>query len=548
MSPPKKLMRHMNILRTIVFAAVCALICFLGGMTSAYGQVNVTTYHNDNGRTGQNTQETVLTPRNVNPTHFKKMFTGNVNLDSWAPAQPLYVANVTIGGTVHNVVYVATLNNSIYAFDADNGTELWMQNYGPPTSFVPLCHDSAYQTSPSLGAGIIGTPVIDPVAGTIYFVAKTGTGATGSPYALILHAVDYTSGAERSGSPVPVNPAFGPKFNPRLQENRPGLLLSNGFVYVGLGSTGCTGFMSWPAINNHGYVLGFNTSNLGATPLTFVTTPSLNNGGIWQAGGGLVADSSGHIYFETSDAVFDQNTGGFDFGDSIVELDANLNFVDSFTPYDANSLLNPDDLDLGSVGPVLLPDQAVGPPHLLVGSGKAEEIYVLNRDNMGGFCSTCTTTNTNIVQDIQRPSYLSGCLQPPTGLLTCRYGALSYWNNTLYVPGTNAPLMSYSLTNGTLATTALRSVQGYGNVTSPSISANGALNGIVWILTVGPPPANNGVLRAFDAITLKILYSSSSAPYGRDTLGQVAHFITPTVANGKVYVATHNQLVVYGHF
>ncbi len=537
-----------TVLRFMSVVAASMTFCLLVVVSSAQAQVNVTTYHNDNGRTGQNTLETKLTPRNVNQTHFMKLFTGSVNLDSWAPAQPLYVANVNVGGTVHNVVYVATLNNSIYAFDADNGTELWMQNYGPATSFVPLCHDSAYNTSPSLGAGIIGTPVIDAAAGTMYFVAKTGTGAVGSPYSLVLHAVDITSGAERTGSPVVMTPNGGPTFLPRFQENRPALLLSNGFVYVGLGSTGCTGLKNFPAINNHGYVLGYNTANLTAPPLTFVTTPSVNHGGIWQAGGGLVADSNGHIYFETSDAVFDQNSGGLDFGDSIIELDAALNFVDFFTPYNANSWLNPQDLDLASTGPVLLPDQTVGPPHLIVGTGKTEELFVLNRDNMGGFCSGCTTTNTNIVQEVARPSYLTGCEQPPTGVLTCRYGALSYWNNSIYVPGTNAPLLAYPVANGVVATTPIRSTQGYGNVTSPSISSNGTTNGIVWILTVGPPPANAGVLRAFDAITLKMLYASSQAANGRDTLGQVAHFITPTVANGKVYVATKTQLVVYGNF
>jgi len=234
-----------------VVAAIMTLWLLLAG-NSADAQVNVTTYHNDNGRTGQNTQETKLTPRNVVPLHFKKLFTSSVNLDSWSPTQPLYMANVNIGGTTHNVVYVATLNNSVYAFDADNGTELWMQNYGPATSFVPLCHDSAYNTSPSLGAGIIGTPVIDAAAGTMYFVAKTGTGAAGSPYALVLHAIDITSGSERSGSPVVMTPVGGPTFYPRYQENRPALLLNNGFVYVGLGSTGCTGLKGFPAINNHG--------------------------------------------------------------------------------------------------------------------------------------------------------------------------------------------------------------------------------------------------------------------------------------------------------
>src|ERR1700730_14021710 len=174
----------MIILRCARFIACSLFLCGLG--IAGFGQISVTTYHNDNGRTGQNTQETILTPRNVTPSHFKKLLTGSVTLDSWAPAQPLYVANVEMSGTVHNVVYVATLNNSIYAFDADNGTELWMKNYGPATSFVPLCHDSSFQSSPSQGAGIIGTPVIDTAAGVIYFVAKTGNGTISNPHALVL--------------------------------------------------------------------------------------------------------------------------------------------------------------------------------------------------------------------------------------------------------------------------------------------------------------------------------------------------------------------------
>jgi len=535
-----------TILRSTQLIATCTLICLLSAAHSAYGQVNVTTYHNDNGRTGQNTQETALTTKNVNYKTFGKLFSSSVTLDSWAAAQPLYVANVQIGLATYNVVYVATLNNSIYAFNADTGAELWMKNYGPPTSFGPLCHDSSFNTSPSKGAGIIGTPVIDPLAGTIYFVAKTGAGTKTSPYALYLHAVDYTSGAERTGSPAVINPTSGPTFYARYQENRPALLLNGGNVYVALGSTGCTGLNNFPAINNHGYVVGFNTSNLSAAPSVFVTTPTEDNGGIWQAGGGLVADSSGHVYFETADADFDQNIGGLDYGDSIIELDANLNFVDFFTPYNANTLMYPGDLEPASVGPVLVPDQTVGPAHLLIASGKTEEMYVLNRDNMGQYCSTCTTTNTNIVQDVQPPSYLSGCVQPPLGLLTCRYGALTYWNGTVYVPGTNAPLMAYPLTNGVLATTPIRTTIGYGNVDSPSISSNGTTNGIVWTITVGPPPANVGALRAYNAVTLAPLYYSTTAPGGRDTLGSVAHFVTPTIANGKVFIATHNQLVVYG--
>src|SRR5579863_368086 len=528
--------------------AVCAATFALATTAFAQAQVNVTTYHNDNGRTGQNTQETALTLKNVNSRTFGKVFSSSVTFDSWAAAQPLYVSNVMIGGASHNVVYVATLNNTIYAFDADSGAELWSKNYGAPTSFVPLCHDSAFNTSPAKGAGIIGTPVIDTAAGTIYFVTKTGAGTKASPWALNLHAADYTTGADKAGSPVVINAASGPTFYPRFQENRPALLLNNSTVYVALGSTGCTGLNNFPAINNHGYVFGFNTSDLAAPPTMFVSTPAVDNGGIWQSGGGPVADENGHVYVETADADFDQNIGGLDYGDSIIELDQNLNFVDFFTPYNANTLLYPDDLEPASVGPVLLPPQTVGPANLLVASGKTEEMWVLNTADMGGYCSACTSTtgNTNIVQDVEPPSYLSGCLQPPTGLLTCRYGALTYWNNTIFVPGTNAPLIAYSLTGGKLATTPLRTTIGYGNVSSPSISSNGTSNGIVWTITVGPPPANVGALRAYNAVTLAPLYYSTSAPSGRDTLGSVAHFVTPTVANGKVYIATHTNLVVYG--
>ena len=525
-------------------AALIALSCSLGLLTLAYGQVSVTTYHNDNGRTGQNVKETTLTPGNVRVATFGKVFTGSVSLDSWAAAQPLYVANVTISGTAHNVVYIATLNNTVYAFDANNGLLLWMQNYGTPTPYTTLCNDSAFQNSPSKGAGIVGTPVIDPVAGTMYFVAKTG--ATSSSFALSLHAVDITTGNERNGSPVAVIPPSGPTFYPRYQMNRPGLLLNNGMVYFALGSTGCTGLGYFPAINNHGWVLGYNTGNLTQTPLTFVTTPNTDNGGIWQSGGGLVADSSGNIYFETADAVFDQYTGGLDFGDSILKLDSNLNLVDFFTPYNQQTL-NADDTELGSVGPVLLPDQSVGPTHLLVGSAKTEEVFVVNRDDLGGFCSACTTTNSNIVQDIPRPSYLTGCLPPASGgATTCRYGPLSYWNNTVYVPGENAPMLAYPMSSGTLATTPLAATNFHGGIGSPSISANGSSNGILWAVAWGPSPGNLGVLHAFNAVTMAGLYSSAAAPNGRDTLGAVAHFVTPTVANGKVYVATRTQLVVYG--
>ena len=534
-------------------ALVIALILWSGSQATA--QVSITTYHNDNARTGQNLNETVLTPANVNVNQFAKLYSGSVNLDSWAPAQPLYVANVLIAGATHNVVYVATLNNSVYAFDADNGQELWTANYGPPTPFDDLCTDSSYQASTKQGAGIVSTPVIDPVGGILYFVNKTGDGSS-TPFALYLHAVNFTTGIDEPGSPVLILPPSGPTFMPQYQMNRPGLLLSHGSVYVALGSTGCKGLKSFPKINNHGWILAYNTLSLTQPPSVFVTSPATNNGGIWQGGGGLPADSSGNIYVETADGIFDQNTGGLDYGLSVLKLDPNLNLLDSFTPYDEAAHLNANDLDLSSVGPLVLPDQSTGPTHLLVASGKAEEIYILNRDFMGGFCSTCTTAtnNTNIVQDVLRPTFLSGCLGNPPEY-TCRYGTPSFWSNNsidyIYFAEVPGPLLSYSMTNGILTSLpASQSSVSYSGAGTPSISANGTTNSLLWAVTWTnslPPGTDKGVLHAFDPANLETqYYASNVAAGGRDALGLVPDFITPTIANGKVYVATESQLLVYG--
>jgi Big-like domain-containing protein/PQQ enzyme-like repeat protein len=540
--------------RQIVFLAIILTLC-LAAHPRAGAQVSVTTYHNDNARTGQNLSETILTPANVNASQFGKLYAGSMSLDSWAAAQPLYVPNLVIPGQgTHNVVYVATLNNSIYAFDADSGQELWSAKYGDPTPFDDLCTDSSYQVTPYGGAGIVGTPVIDPGAGIIYFVTKTGNGAA-TPFALYLHAVYLTSGFDEPGSPVLISPPSGPTFMPQYQMNRPGLLLNNGTVYVALGSTGCKGRSGFPKINNHGWILGYNTLSLTQTPSLFVTSPTTNNGGIWQAGGGLPADSSGNIYVETADGIFDQNTGGSDYGLSVLKLDPNLNLLDFFTPYDEASLLNANDLDLSSVGPLVLPDQASGPTHLLVASGKSEEVYLLNRDDMGGFCSTCSTgtTNTNIVQDVLPPSFLSGCLGVAPEF-TCRYGTPTFWNDNstayIYFAEVPGPLLSYSMTNGILTSLpASQSPLSYSGAGTPSISANGTSNAVLWAVTWAnsSPGTDKGTLRAFDPANLQTqFYASSLAAGGRDTVGYVPDFVTPTIANGKVFVATQTQLLVYG--
>jgi protocatechuate 3,4-dioxygenase beta subunit len=341
---------------------------------------------------------------------------------------------------------------------------------------------------------------------------------------------------------------------PQYQMNRPGLLLSNGYVYVALGSTGCKGQAGFPKINNHGWVLGYNTLSLSETPYMFVTSPATNNAGVWQSGGGLATDSAGNIYLETADGVFDENDGGSDYGLSVLKLSPQLQLLEFFTPYNEGTLLEPNDLDLGSVGPLLLNPPGSDP--IVIASGKAEEIYVLDSNNLGGFCSpnTCNTStgNTNILQDVTPPSYLSGCLGSAPAY-TCRYGTPTYWSNGssnyVYFSELPGPLVSYSLNGTTLNTTPVKSPASYSGVGSGSISANSTGSGIYWAVTWtnGALGKDTGTLRAFDATNLQNqFYASSQAAGGRDALNYVPNFITPTVANGKVFVATESQLLVYG--
>jgi hypothetical protein len=538
------------------FALVLALAAWVGRPLAA-AQVSVTTYHNDNSRTGQNISETILTPANVNVNQFGRLYSGSVNLDSWSPSQPLYVPNVSIGGTSYNVVYVATLANSIFAFDADTGQLLWNANYGTATPFDQVCLDSNYSFSPSAGAGIVGTPVIDPVGGIIYFVTKTGNGGTSTPWSLYLHAVDFTNGLEETsiGSPVLITPPSGPTFMPQYQMNRPALLLNDGFVYVSLGSTGCKGLENFPKINNHGWVLGYSTLSFTQLPSVFVTSPTTNNAGIWQSGGGPAADSDGNVYIETADGSFDAQQGGSDYALSVLELNpTTLGLVSSFTPYNEKTLLEPNDLDLSSVGPLLL--NLPGSTPTILATGKNEEIYLLNPGDLGGFCTSCTSMsgNTNIIQDVLPPSFLTGCLGNPPNM-TCRYGSPSYWNNNVYFSEMPGPLTAYGLTVTTSGATNVsllpssQSATSYLGVGSPSISANGTGSAILWTISWGngAPGKYPGTLSAFDATNLQTqFYNSNLASGERDTLGSEPSFVTPTIANGKVFVATETQLQVYG--
>jgi hypothetical protein len=515
------------------------------GSLSAAATVYVTNYpgtfthHNDNFRTGRNLNETVLTPANVSATTFGKLFT--YPLDGIAYASPLYVANVNIPGQgFHNVVYVATDHDTVYAFDADglSGTPLWRESVIDPVAGVTTvpCGDAGPYCDMSPVIGITGTPVIDPTTGTLYVVAKTKeVSGTTTNYVQRLHALDITTGAEKFGGPVVLQasvPGVGTgsqggrvAFVPLRQNQRPALLLSNGVVYIGFG-----GHDDQPPY--HGWVLGYNATTLQQT-LAFNATPNNEGAGIWQSGGGLAADAAGNVYFATGDGTFTVNTGGIDYGDSLVKINPTGAVLDYFTPHD-ELVLDQGDLDLCAGGVILLPDQPGLHPHLLIGAGKNGTVYVVDRDNMGHFNSN---NDNNAVQTL--PNIFPYGTPDPGN-----YSNPVYFNGTVYFSPVADTLQAFSLTNGLLSTapTSQSSVIYPYPGGTMAISANGTTNGILWAIQRTAP----GVLRAYDPANLaNVLYDSEQAG-SRDTLGTAAKFTPPIVVNGKVFVGSTSQLTVYG--
>jgi len=495
------------------------------------------TYHNDSMRMGQNLQELALNPITTNQTQFGKIFSCVV--DGYVYAQPLYVANVPISdrGT-HNVVFVATEHDSVFAFDADKTSclQLWMTSFIDPASGITtvLSEDvSSLDIVPEIG--ITGTPVIDPQTGSLYVVAKTKENGS---YVQRLHALDMTTGAERFGGPVVIQasvPGTGDgsaggqlTFDPLRQNQRAALLLANGVVYIAFASH---------SDNDpyHGWVLGYDSATLQQVAV-FNATPNGSRGGIWQSGGGLSADSSGNIFVITGNGTFDANTGGNDFGDSFLKLGTNaggLTLVDFFTPFN-QAFLEAVDFDLGSTSPLLLPDQlGTAHPHLVLGAGKDGNAYLVDRDNMGQFNST---DNSQIVQTITiSPSAV--------------FGVPAFWENNIYFLPMDDVLKAFQLNGGLLSptpTSQASTVFGFPGA-SPAISANGSTNGIVWVLDNSAfATSDPAVLHAYNATDVSLeLYNSTQAD-SRDQAGPAVKFTVPTVANGRVYVGGQNQLTVFG--
>lgn len=496
---------------------------------------SVLTYHNDLGRTGQNLNEMLLVPANVSSATFGKLFSDPI--DGQAYAQPLYVPNVTITGQgTHNVVYVATENDTVYAFDADHsGLPLWQRslllNGG---SAVPSGDTSCGQIVPQIG--ITSTPVIDLASNTLYAVAMT---KEGSAYFQRLHALDITTGQEKLGGPVVITatvPGTGAgstggniTFNPFSQLNRPGLALANGIVYIAFGSHCDIG-------PYHGWVIAYTASSLTQAGV-YNVTPNGSQGAIWQTGDAPAVDSSGNLYVMTGNGTFDANTSGIDFGDTFLKLSKNgtsLTLSDYFTSFNQANL-DSSDQDVGSGGPLVLPDQSGAHPHLLVGASKPGTIYLLNRDNMGHYCSGCSS-DTQIVQSLP-------------GAVTSSFCTPAYWNGNVYFLGVGDFLKAFSLTNGMLSTSPTSHAPttfGYPGAT-PSISASGTTHAIVWALQNDAAGSGPAVLHAYDATNVATeLYNSNQAAGGRDTAGVAVKFTVPTVVNGKVYVGTSGELDAFG--
>jgi hypothetical protein len=515
----------------------CMLVLLTLFALSEAAAQNVLTYHNDNARTGQNLAETILNTSNVNVSTFGKLFV--LAADGKVDAEPLYLANVTIGAAPHNVVYVATENDSVYAYDADNGTLLWHVS-ALASGETPSDDRNCGQVTPTIG--ITSTPAIDPSSGphgTIYLVAMSKD-STGN-YHQRLHALDVTTGAEEFKGPVAISatyPGTGAEgngttltFNPAQHKERAGLLLLNGVIYLGW-SSHCD------IAPYNGWVMGYNESTLVQTQLLNFT-PNGNDGSVWQSGAGLAADSNGNIYFLAANGTADTavNGQGFpvsgDYGNAFMKLSTNsgLAVADYFNEYNTVTESNSDE-DLGSGGALVLPDMtdaANNTWQLAVGAGKDRNIYLVNRANMGKYNGSAN----NIYQQLTTP------------LAGGEFGMAAYFDGAIYYGSVGDNLKRFAFVDAKLQATPASKT----NITftspgaTPSISADGVANGIVWA-TENTSPA---VLHAYEAANLATeLYNSNQAANGRDQFGAGNKFITPMIANGKVYVGTTTGVGVFG--
>ena len=506
------------------------------GVTDLAG---VETWRYDNTHSGVNSQEYALNSQNVVSSRFGKLFSCPV--DGWVFAQPLWMANVQISGERHNVVFIATQNDSLYAFDGDDPgcKAVWSSqkvNLIPSDEKIAPSADLE-RDSFALGpfAGITGTPVIDPSSQTIYLVALTESKTTGSIIQR-LHAIDITTGRERPNSPVVIGASVKGtgydntngiiSFAAKMQKQRAALFLLNGVVYVCWGSY-------YDTDPYHGWVIGYSASTLTQVSV-FNDTIDGGRGGIWMSGASPAADSQGNIYLLSGNGDFNaNNAGGRNYGDTFLKLSTSggLSVSDWFTPFNQKKLAE-QDLDLGSTGAVILPDQVQGPfPHLVLACDKSGTLYLLNRDHFGHYNSS---NNSQIVQSfiVDKNEVFSTPL---------------FWQNALYVAADSGPIKAFrfsTVTDQFETSPFSASSQSYVYPgATPVLSAAGTRNAILWAID----PATPGVLHAYDPLNLNTeFWNSSQAANKRDQAGAGLKFTVPTVANGKVYVGTQTELDVYG--
>jgi hypothetical protein len=500
--------------RTIFLTSLLAL--------SQAHAVDVLTHMNDNNRSGANLSETILTPANVNQSQFGKLWSYSVNGATYA--EPLYVSGVNIAGGTHNVVYLETMEDDVYAFDADSNTQYWHVSFvGGSITPVPVADIAGSSNRNIVGdVGIEGTPYIDKAGGTIYLVARTKN-TSNSTYIQTLHALDLATGAEKLGGPKVIS-ASG--FSSKMQNQRMGLALAGGNLII-----------AWASHEDHtpynGWMMAYNATTL-AQAGTFNDTPTGTQGGIWQQGRAPAVDASGNVYVVTGNGTWD---GVRNFGESFLKLNSNLSLLDWFTPDNYNSL-NSSDEDLGSSGAMLIPGTS-----LVIGAGKQSTLFALNTGNLGHEQSG----NGQVVQQIA--NFSSGQI----------HGGMVYWNSAangqlIYDCGNGDHIKSFKFNGSTIGTSPFQTssaASGGAPGGFLSISANGNANGILWA-TMGTVDNDSGtvsgIVRAYDANNVggTELWDSNQNS-SRDGLGNFVKDANPMIANGKVYIGSYSSKVtVYG--
>jgi hypothetical protein len=530
-----KVMKHWFVFSTLGVTVVLLLLCSV----FATGQVAVTTYHNDNYRSGVNSNEIVLTPSNVNEVTFGRRLV--LPVTGYAFAQPLYVPNVNVNGTLHNVVYEVTEHDQAYAFDVNTGQPIWHKDFlistSPLKTILPMSGNDTGCTVVGNEIGITSTPVIDVTTNEIYIVAATKEIFNGNTkFYQRMHVLDIRTGVEKMlgpayGAPITATlPGTGSgsingyiTFDPQHQLQRSALTLANGLIYVSW-----AGFCDFGTY--HGWIMAFNKSTLWPSG-AFLDTPDGNQGGIWSSGSGMAVDAQNNLYVPTGNGLFDINVGGVDYGDSVLRFSwpGNQPMVqDYFTPWN-QAWLSYKDYDVASAGVLLLPDQPGAPyPHLLVQVTKEGTIDLVDRDNMGHFDPA---GDHQIVQTLPL-------------ILTDFWGSPVMWNNNLYLGGQFSQLKAfyYDPVKQQIQvpfTSATPETFQYPGPT-PAISSNGTQNGIVWIF------GSDSVLHAYDANNLANEFYNSNQNPGRDKAGSVLQFEVPTIADGMVMIGARNEVDVYG--